>query len=323
LPRPHPPSIPLCPRCAYDQSGAIATWEDTCPLEGICPECGLTFAWTNVFHPERSQLRGFVEHAQSPVQFALWSIRTCWWAMLPNRYWCRATLERQPRPWRWAFALLTLFAALQLFAAVARILALWLDRPNADRSEYTFAALVPFFRVDSVVSNPWAAYERGTFVLGGLVFTPLFHQYPPALLLTLLVPLLLAGLLMMLPFTRAVAKVRAAHVARAAIGAYAPLLIWFVLMAVDAVARYDVYFSPLRAVGDIAVWISEAAWGHWVWFAALAIAWQAWWWYSALSTGYRIKNAAFVVLLLGTAAVLATATIAVLVLGRELVSRLM
>lgn len=43
---------PDCPRCGYDQSGVIATWQDSCPLAGLCSECGLTFAWSAVLNPE-------------------------------------------------------------------------------------------------------------------------------------------------------------------------------------------------------------------------------------------------------------------------------
>jgi hypothetical protein len=42
-----------CPRCGYDLSGAVATWADRCPVEGLCSECGLGFRWSDVLGPER------------------------------------------------------------------------------------------------------------------------------------------------------------------------------------------------------------------------------------------------------------------------------
>ncbi len=45
------PITPTCPKCGYDQSGEIATWESQCPLEGRCPECGFDFVWADVMDP--------------------------------------------------------------------------------------------------------------------------------------------------------------------------------------------------------------------------------------------------------------------------------
>lgn len=64
---PPPAPTPACPRCAYDLSGATATWRDTCPLDGTCPECGLGFAWGDVLVPGRIVPRWSFEHARSRV----------------------------------------------------------------------------------------------------------------------------------------------------------------------------------------------------------------------------------------------------------------
>ncbi|TVQ52087.1 MAG: hypothetical protein EA377_11055 [Phycisphaerales bacterium] len=39
---------PRCPRCGYQQRGIIETWREQCPLEGRCTECGLLFQWSDV-----------------------------------------------------------------------------------------------------------------------------------------------------------------------------------------------------------------------------------------------------------------------------------
>lgn len=60
---PHRPAhLPECPRCGYDQSGELATWRESCPLSGICPECGLTLEWREVVSPERRPPRWSYEH---------------------------------------------------------------------------------------------------------------------------------------------------------------------------------------------------------------------------------------------------------------------
>ena len=42
---------PRCPRCGYDVSGDCDRWQDQCPLEGVCPECGLVFEWRYLLNP--------------------------------------------------------------------------------------------------------------------------------------------------------------------------------------------------------------------------------------------------------------------------------
>ncbi|MCA9293487.1 MAG: hypothetical protein KDA20_06715 [Phycisphaerales bacterium] len=42
---------PRCPRCGYDVSGDCDRWKTECPLEGTCPECGLVFEWRYLLNP--------------------------------------------------------------------------------------------------------------------------------------------------------------------------------------------------------------------------------------------------------------------------------
>jgi len=43
---------PICPRCGYDQRGAIAQWTDQCPMRGRCSECGLAIEWFEILNPQ-------------------------------------------------------------------------------------------------------------------------------------------------------------------------------------------------------------------------------------------------------------------------------
>lgn len=52
-----------CPRCGYDQTGALATMIESCPLEGRCVECGLVFRWGELASGRLSSPRWLVEHA--------------------------------------------------------------------------------------------------------------------------------------------------------------------------------------------------------------------------------------------------------------------
>jgi hypothetical protein len=66
----HQASAPLaatprhCPRCDYDLAGAIAGWRDACPLRGTCSECGLDFAWRDIFDDRLSGPSWSFEHGR-------------------------------------------------------------------------------------------------------------------------------------------------------------------------------------------------------------------------------------------------------------------
>jgi hypothetical protein len=51
-----------CPRCGYDLSGVTASWTQSCPLDGVCSECGLAFEWRFVLDPHIVGPSWSVEH---------------------------------------------------------------------------------------------------------------------------------------------------------------------------------------------------------------------------------------------------------------------
>ncbi|MBC7773044.1 MAG: hypothetical protein H7210_11150, partial [Pyrinomonadaceae bacterium] len=115
-----------CPRCGYDQSGLIATWQSECPLIGTCSECGLAFDWTDVLHAHTKLEPRFVEHAPigrvgARVFAAAW--RTLGWAIRPWMFWRTVKLHHPIRSLRWLVWLLLILPALHalgvLFAVVA------------------------------------------------------------------------------------------------------------------------------------------------------------------------------------------------------------
>lgn len=71
-----------CPRCGYDQSGAIAVWSDRWPLKALCPECGIASPTGALFSlgPAWS-----FEHARRRLVWC-W-LRTTLIALLPGRLW--------------------------------------------------------------------------------------------------------------------------------------------------------------------------------------------------------------------------------------------
>ncbi len=51
------PPVPTaaCPHCRYDLGGQVATWTQSCPLEGVCPECGQSFDWREAHRKSERQ----------------------------------------------------------------------------------------------------------------------------------------------------------------------------------------------------------------------------------------------------------------------------
>jgi hypothetical protein len=83
-----------CPRCGYDLTGHIASWNDQCPIEGQCSECGLAFDWANLLNSKLQDLPWLYEHAPhwwSPRTFAATAIR----ALVPWRFWAHVGLHHR------------------------------------------------------------------------------------------------------------------------------------------------------------------------------------------------------------------------------------
>lgn len=91
------PTRPECPRCGYDQSGEVARWDAVgqCPVQGVCPECGLRFLWCDLCDPKRAVAGWSFEHtragrvawARSLVYAVLRSLWPWWlWRAGPKRW---------------------------------------------------------------------------------------------------------------------------------------------------------------------------------------------------------------------------------------------
>ncbi len=75
-----------CPRCGYDLSGVVSSWTDSCPLEGVCSECGAGVTWSNllsrgVFRGDPRVSHWSFEHAESGLVAAY--LRTSLRALTP------------------------------------------------------------------------------------------------------------------------------------------------------------------------------------------------------------------------------------------------
>lgn len=105
-----------CPRCGYDLSGMAASPKESCPLEGVCSECGLTFLWGDVLVVRQRLTSGFFEHAmRGRARAFLFTLR---WSFRPGQFWRWVRLEDPIAPDR-----LLVFAALAPIVATLGALA--------------------------------------------------------------------------------------------------------------------------------------------------------------------------------------------------------
>ena len=100
-----PDTTPACPRCGYDLSGVVSTWRESCPLEGVCSECGLAIRWGELCGAVATPPWWYVEAAPGRL-FRRWLLT---WVrhLLPSLLWRRLNLRMELRPGRLAaFAIL-------------------------------------------------------------------------------------------------------------------------------------------------------------------------------------------------------------------------
>lgn len=124
-----------CPRCGYDQRGAIVTWTETCPLEGTCSECGLKFEWPELLSDHVRWPRWCVEFATGLLVFPIRAATTLAFTVWPWGFWRSLRMHHEIR-WRRIIAYLVLLSASTyiLFSVGQGLIAVrvWsaLQRPN-------------------------------------------------------------------------------------------------------------------------------------------------------------------------------------------------
>lgn len=119
------PGVPRqCPRCAYDLAGVITSWRESCPLRGTCSECGLEFAWRDIFDDRLSGPPWSFEHGPR------WSWRrllaTSWRAGF-GEIWRGIRLEVPIVPRRLVALPLLVLLTFHLCVALAMIIELFSD----------------------------------------------------------------------------------------------------------------------------------------------------------------------------------------------------
>lgn len=302
-----------CPRCGYDQSGAVAAWEKieppACPLDGVCSECGLGFAWVDVLRPGRHIVRGFYEHAGGPWQQAVWALRTLWWAVLPWRFWSRVTLEHAPVPRRillwpvlvsgvlWAAGSLALNAAYLILITWVWTRRAGMASPPSVELLSTWVWPLASVSAPSLMGPLGWRFDELGWVRGGA----------PLILAAAAWPVVLG----LLSTSRREARVRGWHIARAAAYSLAFVQVMLAVRALDGLCRVAVLGSmavlgstPGALLQALPMELADEA-SPLVWLTFLG--WLLLWWYWALQRGFRLDLARTIWALLAVIAVLAAA----------------
>lgn len=146
-----------CPRCGYDLSGHMASWERACPLEGRCSECGLGFAWREVLVDRERRNPRHVEHCpRAKIPSAV--LRTSLWCVLPWVFGRRVRMAHEPRVRRMVLWLAIFLFALHVPASLATALGIGLierrDAAHFNRTRARNVQILTQFRATLLAQDP-------------------------------------------------------------------------------------------------------------------------------------------------------------------------
>lgn len=275
-----PPRPSCCPRCGYDQSGVVESWKESCPLTGVCSECGLEFVWRDVLSEDPQRPRWLFEHAQQ-----VWLLRAAihiFLCMRPGALWRRVELAHAVNtPRLIGLALLLpvgLYFGLGIERAVGLIISSALS-PIAPGSWFTYQPLDdPGLWKECLLLVFWPFGRSGP----GMTFAP--PAWVGGMLLAAPLALMPLELLLLRESLRS-AKVRFAHVLRASIYfAATTAVVWIVtdtaFCTVGWLDRLGFITAGRNASMEAAI------------FGAIAVVavFTAWWWRCWVTLHLRMRH---------------------------------
>lgn len=280
-----PKPIPVCPRCGYDQSGGVAAWTDRCPVEGRCPECGTGFGWADLFDPSRQRLGWYAEHAGSCWGALRRSLSTVAYAVLPWVFWARVRVQSEARPGRLGAWLVLWIVGVHLLTALPVGLFLlaagysgesgWRGVMELVRHADRFSLSLWGVHAVNAVTWPFYSLQPG---LSWIYIVDADAENAIPYLSPLWVGVCWALLLLILPTTRRLARLRPAHLWRAVCVQWAVVLAWLAVARV-AGAAYEQFWNEwllwLAGIIPIALHVWSVLW----WACAIRVGWsiRSWW----------------------------------------------
>jgi hypothetical protein len=274
---------PSCPSCGYDLSGVVESWKESCPLEGVCSECGFELRWRGILF-SGARVRGFYEHAKGIAFISAW--RTWLWTLLPWVFWGKMAQAQRVHLRRAVLWLAVLLLSLQLLHAVRVVApALGIDRgvldiPASDDLPWIVSDAISPLRIPGQSTN-----EPGRW--------PIFVV--PCLTLSVALPLML----FVLRRSLAMAGVNAKQVLRSSVFGLSWLVWLGILRLEDDLSRwhYDLFFEPPPTPATLYIEYFQGptladyvVWEHrWTTLCVIFV-WIEVWWLIAIRTGLRMKR---------------------------------
>jgi hypothetical protein len=288
------------------------TWHEQCPLRGICPECGIEFAWVEVLRPMMYQLPWYAEHAKSMWARFKRTPGTLRRMILPHHFWGELGVTKRVSILGLLLWCVPLVLITHLLVAIPSGWARWesrnwsgasLDQYILTYGYYGYAKIL----FDGIAFPLWYALPQSSgYILSlevhqfdgftnllvyELVMKPIGYQL--GFIITWLVVLLA------IPHTRRLAKIRNAHIAR--------VTLLSTLMMLLSYEVHKVFFAMEEFPGSFPLFAETFQ----PIFSLLMMAWQVAFWACAISIGWQVRPARLLVTLGSIAAVLGGVTLMV------------
>lgn len=297
MPKPPRETVPLCPRCAYDQSGACATWQAQCPLEGTCPECGLRFEWADAFDPHRKRLPWLFEHKPRLMLGVVRALRSWWMALIPPRFWHRVT-PAHGTPCVVVLWPMVLIVSMNAAGGAVRACYLYFMGWTDGWATWRGGPATGWARAQEIAIEAWTQplwVRWQDYWSTDLYWRVLGRMYAgPAA--TVSSALVCCVALMCLTTSRRICGVKGSHILRAVVYRTAPLGLLYLLWLFDSMVAPQVPWSPAAySARNAALLIAQG----------LVLLWGAWWWRSVILTGWQMPRARLAAALIGACDVLA------------------
>ncbi len=299
---------PACPRCGYDLSAGIDKWVETCPVGGVCPECGLDYRWGDLLDPQRRVPAWFYEHARDARVSA--AIVTVVRIGLPWRFFEDVRLHHRVRVARLVWLILAVAVLSQIALGVSAGALSYGSELAFARLRAQLPAGVQYQPTPESFYRPALTPQTPEIWIGELSLGFEGGPYAPLLAIAWAAPVLL---FFVLTDTMRMAKVRFVHLVR--VGAYS-LVPALLLMQMEFLVMYGEDYNAsagylarggqssgmARLPVDAFRFAVRA-------FIVVYFAWLSLWWYFSIARYMRLARAWMVFLVMHGTAMFAVAVV--------------